>query len=227
MSNVQELEYWIFQRLRAYLIRRHPDLVAKFEQAPPRTREEVARWVSELTFKAPEPWYTLLSATLVVSTGLEDLQFASQSLGSATDGRAVAFFMQMTPMVASSCFERMEFLVKRLSRNKLIHETTAEELLSQLKAARESIWDVRNLAAHGPHLGLRKGGLLELDPQMRYWELIALSGERGSSLPAYFRSGLQRRDEIYTRQRPLVEATTNAIEVTSARLLIAVKEHGD
>lgn len=113
-----------------------------------------------------------------------ELDYALLALAKAPDGLAVWFYDRQIPFKASSCFERLEYLIKRLSRAKLLPALEEVRLLRDI----QSRWThplfepLRADVAHGPFRGLGRGGWLDQTTRDRGWELMTLAGEDGSGM---------------------------------------------
>jgi hypothetical protein len=92
-------------------------------------------------------------------------------------------------------------------RAKFIPSSDAEEIPGEIVAAREDpkFEPLRHFVAHGPHLGLGKGGWLDASGHRRYWEFMALNHEDGEEmLDSMFTFDLERRDQRAASARRFV-----------------------
>ena len=116
VTYVRALQEWFLRQLESDLRRKHPELAAAFEAAPPRSDAELSQWAERLEFPPLEPWTTLINAAVSIELGLEELAVVLDSLREARDGKAAWFFTAVSFVEFTSCLERLEFLVKRMGR---------------------------------------------------------------------------------------------------------------
>jgi hypothetical protein len=120
-SSLESLRAWCFARLLADLKAKQPGFVEAFNaQYDPEGEPDLPAIRAQMNFPPCQPWSDVLGAILSIELGLMELDFALLSLAKAPDGLAVWFHYRQIPFQASSCFERLEYLVKRLSRAKLL-----------------------------------------------------------------------------------------------------------
>jgi hypothetical protein len=220
-ENVQALRSWALQRLRAELEARHPEVVDSFARTRIENEEDLTRLRETMTYTALQPWNDLLGALVSLELGLFDLDFALHSLIHAPDGHAVWFFDQMIPFIASSCFERTEYVIKRMIRGRLIDKAEGEALLARIVAIRTNplFEPLRTYVAHGPFAGLGRGGWIDSGTNRRDWEIMALAGEDGAGVIAGMVNDHSRRERRVAAMLPFGEAVHGEIQRVCRRLV--------
>ncbi len=224
MKAIQELQGWVFEQLRQEIRRRDPELARDFEASPPEGQRDTEAWRARLVFPPIEPWNTIMGSLMSLRLGLQHLEFEMASLRTAADGRTAWFSQEKVPLAASSVLERAEDLAKRLSRgrNAPIDRAVADSVIDRLKNTRETptFEPLRHYAAHGPQLGLGKGGWIEAAKNDRYWELIALNHEDAEDVvEVMLEASVDRRDFRHAALRPFVQAINELTENCVRRLL--------
>jgi hypothetical protein len=226
VSQLLDLERWMLRALREQLERDHPDVVRRFEESQALGPWGIEKWVNGLDFNPLQPWSDLLYCTVSVRLGLEELAFLSESLRTTDDGRGVWFFQELGALVATSCLERGEHLVKVMRRRRLIAPDLEMTLVGRLKALRETeaFELLRHHAVHGPQIGLQRGGWMESSAKDRLWEVAALKGEDASGfMGRLFAFASANRDGRSEALQPVVSAVNGAVEDVAESLLIGAE----
>ena len=106
--------------------------------------------------------------------------FAARASNDTNDRHAAWFFVSLSGLVITRCFESLEYLVKRLSRGgfRALHPDVVQVHLAQIKPAIDGklLKELRDPAAHGYHLTIASGWMSE-NVIGRYQEMAALLGE--------------------------------------------------
>lgn len=111
-------------------------------------------------------------------------------------------------------------------RKPFIETATTQELLRGLKSSRSRFDELRQLAAHGPHVGLERGGWLASPGQERLWEMSALNDEKGEEIADYFMEvAFERRQARHQRMSTFAGQVFAELDLAAGRLLAAAQAH--
>ena len=223
MSNLDDLQKWLFQALKRELLFQHPQLMntslpddlegAQLPGRPASPFPPLARWNS------------LIDLTLSIRLGLQELRFVTDSLLETESGIGVWFFQSMEPLVAHSCLERLQRFVKLLSRGKrpIVASQLAKELDADIEIHLQRLRQLRDQAGHGPDIGT--DGWLKEPSRFRLWELMALSDEYGGDvLDGFHVENLSSRHKYHGVIKPFVQHVQEVTEAT-AGILSAAREY--
>lgn len=151
-TNINILRNHLLDKMKEYLIENNPVFIETLQPNHPKNfynYSEAEPYLNEVS----QPWTETLNLLLDFELGLDFVNFSLEKMNSSNSGREIHFFIQTFGIYMNSSLERIECLVKKLIRKKIIkHNDQILEVISEAIKSK-GLKELRNTSAHGRYVG--------------------------------------------------------------------------